>query len=57
MTEIVGDIVQPSELIIPTSDGTGGNQPTLSGAIFMSGVNLAFYDGAEVRLLSGIAVG
>ncbi len=57
MVEVIGDIVQPSEFISPSSDGTAVNQPTLSGAVFMSGANLCFYNGTKTVyvVLSGAA--
>ena len=42
MTEIIGDAVIPSELIIPDMTGTVG-RPALSGAMWISGGTLYFY--------------
>jgi len=40
MVELVGDICVPSELIVPTISGVLAAQPTISGALFMSGAKL-----------------
>ena len=42
MVEVVGDIVEPSTLIIPSPIT---NIQMVSGALFMSGSNLWFYSG------------
>ena len=53
MTEVIGDLVMPSELIIPTPvDVT--NPPTLSGALYMSGAKLAFFDGTNEALVTSV---
>ena len=52
MSELVGDICRPSELILPT-----GTQPTISGQILISGATLLWYDGSGVQTLSGSNTG
>ena len=49
MPEIIGDIVIPSELILPL---VMSNEPTMSGALWISGTNLVYIDsgGNEVIL-------
>tara|TARA_R100001530_G_C4282769_1_gene146014 strand:+ start:366 stop:530 length:165 start_codon:yes stop_codon:yes gene_type:complete len=42
MTEIIGDIVQPSQLILPRISGATMN---ISGAIFLSGAKVWFSPG------------
>jgi len=45
MPQIIGDIVMPSELIVPiTISGATAGQPSLSGAIYISGATLCFRD-------------
>jgi len=44
MPELVGDVVQPSEFIVPTNDSTN----TKSGALFVSGATLCYISGATV---------
>lgn len=48
MVEVVGDPVWPSELIIPSNISGANNQlqPTISGAIMLSGAKLVFYTGS-----------
>ena len=50
MTELIGDNVEPSELRIPTIEGTRelGN----AGDIFMSGNKLWFDNGTKVELIT-----
>ena len=56
MTELIGDICQPVELIVPVIDGdtTDGSttKPTISGALLMSGKKLYFYDGDALQLIT-----
>ena len=47
--EVIGDIVMPSELVIPIRDG---NSPTSSGALFMSGAKLYFYTGSAFEVIT-----
>jgi len=53
MTIIEGDVLIPSELIVPTR--LSGSYPNISGALFMSGSDLIIVtaNGAEVVTLSG----
>ena len=50
MTEIVADVVIPSELILP--DNTTGGNPTMSGAVFMSGGKINFYSGSAIEIVT-----
>lgn len=49
MTELIGDICVPSELIVPTPATT---MPTKSGALYISGAKLCFYNGSAEELIS-----
>jgi len=51
MTEVIGDVVQPSDLIIP-NNSVSGIQPSITGQILMSGANLVFYDGSSVKIIT-----
>jgi len=51
MVEVIGDVVRPSELILPRSTN---NPPTLSGALYMSGAKLAFFDGTNEALVTSV---
>ena len=42
MVELIGDPCIPSTLIIPQVTGVAGDQPTASGALFISGAKLFF---------------
>ena len=44
MVELVGDPCLPSEFIVPNK--LGGSFPTASGALYMSGAELIFYNGS-----------
>ncbi|KKL15984.1 hypothetical protein LCGC14_2500110 [marine sediment metagenome] len=48
MTEIVGDIVMPSELIAPYTT----TMPMMSGAIIVSGAKLWFFNGTNPTLVT-----
>ena len=48
MTEVVGDIVMPSELISPYTT----TMPMMSGAIIVSGAKLWFFDGTNPTLVT-----
>ena len=59
MTEVIGDLLIPRELILPVMSGTASQQPVKAGAIFLSGAtmtsgslsggNLTFYDGTSYK--------
>ena len=54
MTELVGDVCIPSELIIPVISGTITAQPALSGAMYISGTLIYYIDGlGQRRRISG----
>lgn len=52
MVEVIGDILIPSELIVPQPSDVVGEQPQISGALIMSGAKLFFYTGAAFELIS-----
>ncbi len=44
MVETEGDIVKPSELVVPVFNGIAGEvTPTVSGAMWVSGAKLYYY--------------
>ena len=43
MVEIIGDVVMPSQIVVPQT--TSADKHAISGALFMSGVKLTFYNG------------
>ena len=51
MVEVIGDPVQPSELILPTP--AVDSQPTKIGALFMSGGNVMVFDGSAAEVVGG----
>lgn len=56
MVEVIGDIVMPSELVIP-EDSTQSGAMTMSGALlFISGANLWFNYNSRLVSLSGSIV-
>ena len=55
MTEIIGDHVWPSELILPhliSGAVVGVTQPMISGAIMLSGGKIVFYTGSAYEEVS-----
>lgn len=44
MVELIGDLCAPSELIVPVENLVAANQPTMSGAAFISGALMFFVD-------------
>ena len=56
MVELIGDVCQPSMLVIPfnVSGANGTVQPnqSLSGAIFMSGSKLCFCTGSDIEVIT-----
>lgn len=44
MTYIEGDMILPSELILPNKTGDVTTQPTMSGALYISGAVLCYRD-------------
>ena len=50
MVEVVGDVVIPSELIIPTR-GTG-DKPVKTGALYLSSGKLCFYTGSAEEIIT-----
>jgi len=52
MVELIGDPCIPSELIVPDISPTQTDQPALSGALFMSGAKLCFYNGSAVEQIT-----
>ncbi len=48
MVEVIGDIVMPSELIIPVT----ATMPIMSGAVILSGAKLWFWDGTEPQIVT-----
>lgn len=48
MVEVIGDVVQPSELKIPVTT----TMPVTDGAIILSGAKLYFYDGTNPTLIT-----
>jgi len=54
MVEVVGDLVMPSELIVPEKTGRTGTNTKVSGAnLFISGHNLFFELGSITYTISG----
>lgn len=51
MVELIGDICEPSELVVPKhEDDRGAN---LSGGyLFLSGLKLWFHDGNDVKVIT-----
>jgi len=54
MTELIADLCIPSELIIPTIN-VRANQPTVSGALFMSGAKLYVRGASLPELITSTA--
>lgn len=52
MVNLIGDLCIPSELIVPIRDGPISNQTSMSGALFISGAKLFFYQGGVARLIT-----
>lgn len=57
MVEIVGDPCIPSELIIPTVEGTTTDQPQMSGALIMSGGKLLFLSNVGYEIITSTSIG
>ena len=54
MTEIIGDTVMPSDLIVP--ERLDDSRTTISGSLFISGIYLVAVDNTgTARYLSGVA--
>jgi len=52
MTELIGDIVIPSEIIVPSISGSLTAQPHISGALYISGAKLYFWMGSPKLITS-----
>ena len=50
MTELVGDVCIPSELIIPKREGS--DKPTKAGALYLSSGKLYFYNGSAEEAIT-----
>jgi len=48
----IGDILIPKEIIVPAMSGSATAQPTMSGALFMSGSKLYFVAGGAPVLIT-----
>ena len=51
------DILFPKSLVLPNVKTSGGELPSMSGQIMISGATILFYDGAAVQILSGSNTG
>ena len=52
MVEVIGDLVMPSELIIPVVSATANEVPLASGSIFLSGGKLYFSTAGAIVLVT-----
>ena len=52
MVDLIGDLCIPKELIVPIVSGTASAQPTMSGALFISGAKLYFSIGGVSTLIT-----
>ncbi|MHA1353745.1 MAG: hypothetical protein ACTSR1_01035 [Candidatus Heimdallarchaeota archaeon] len=54
MVELIGDVCAPSELILPQVISGANNklQPTISGAIFLSGGKIVFHNGTAFETVT-----
>lgn len=50
------DRIAPKEIIIPIVSGTVGNQPTMSGAMYISGAHLYVRTATRLIVLSGASI-
>jgi len=50
--QVNSDVVMPRELIVPTVSGSAAVQPSLSGALFISGSNLVYAVGSAKYVIT-----
>ena len=48
MTEVIGDVVIPSELVLPQTT----TNKTMSGQIFVSGTRICWFNGSVIKTLT-----
>jgi len=55
MVDLIGDLCIPSELVVPARGVTTATQPTISGALFLSGAKLYVCLEGQGRLITSAA--
>ncbi|KKN28681.1 hypothetical protein LCGC14_0851930 [marine sediment metagenome] len=53
MTELIGDICEPSDLVVPKHEISAAALASISaGYLFLSGLKLWFHDGVDIQVVT-----